>query len=222
MERNSPGQFARIARYVRSGRWDALSGLWVECDVNLPSGESLIRQALHGQRFLSRALGIRATGAWLPDSFGYPGSLPQILRGASMETAYLQKLSTNANRLPHNSFMWEGIDGTQVLAHVPPIRRPPRDLSIADLMHRALAHQDTAQSDRSVLPVGYNDGGGGPTPQMLDQIECVRRFLRSPEVQWDRPHEFFEQVRAEYSQIPAWRGELTLSVIAGVTRVSSR
>ena len=117
-----PELFARIADKVADGQWIPVGGMWVEPDMNLPSGESIVRQIVFGQRFFEQQFGVRCREVWIPDVFGYPAGLPQVFVAGGMDRFVTQKLSWNRqNRFPHSTFWWEGIDGTRVLTHFPPV-----------------------------------------------------------------------------------------------------
>ena len=122
IEERRPELFARITAKVESGQWVPTGGMWVESDMNLPSGESLVRQIVHGQRYFEQHFGRRCTEVWIPDVFGYPAGLPQVFAAGGMKRFVTQKLSWNKqNRFPHHTFWWEGLDGTRVLTHFPPV-----------------------------------------------------------------------------------------------------
>ena len=108
---------------MHAGRWECTGAMWVEPDCNVPSGEALIRQTLHGVRFFQEEFGVRPRTCWLPDVFGYPASLPQILKGWGIDYFYTNKLHWQArNAFPFHLFWWEGNDGTRLLAHIPKLR----------------------------------------------------------------------------------------------------
>ena len=172
----NPDLYGRIRRQVEAGRWVPVGGTWIEPDCNLPSGESLVRQFLHGQRFFEREFGRRCNEFWNPDVFGYNGQLPQIMRGAGIGRFLTQKLSWNRfNPPPHHTFTWQGIDGSQVLAHFPPADTYNATVEVAELRRTARDYKDHDRSGRSLLVFGYGDGGGGPTPEMLETLRRVRR-----------------------------------------------
>ena len=111
-----PGLFARMQEKAAAGQWIPVGGMWVEADMNLPSGESIVRQLVHGQRFFEEHFGRRCREVWIPDVFGYPASLPQVFAASGCTRFVTQKLSWNKeNRFPHSTFWWEGIDGTRIL-----------------------------------------------------------------------------------------------------------
>ncbi|MDF2560948.1 MAG: alpha-mannosidase, partial [Microbacterium sp.] len=120
IKEHRPEVWERVKAAVAAGRFLPLGGMWVESDTVMPTGESLVRQFSHGQRFFEREFGIRSKGVWLPDSFGYSPALPQLMRRAGFEWFFTQKISWNQqNVFPHHSFLWEGIDGSQVFTHFP-------------------------------------------------------------------------------------------------------
>ena len=138
-----PGLFTKLQVRAAAGQLVLVGGTWVEMDGNLPSGESFVRQFLLGQQFFEREFGQKCNVFWLPDTFGYSAQLPQLLKEAGMPFFVTQKLSWNlTNKFPHNTFVWEGISGDQVLAHFPPAGLIFFPISIAFLfsptLHRLL------------------------------------------------------------------------------------
>ena len=116
-----PEVFGRIAEAVKAGQWAPVGGMWVEADGNLPGGEALARQLVHGKRFFMEEFGVETRGVWLPDSFGYTAAYPQLAVLAGNDWFLTQKISWNqTNKFPHHSFWWEGIDGTRIFTHFPP------------------------------------------------------------------------------------------------------
>ena len=121
IEEDDPALFERVRAAIADGRIEAQGGMWVEADANLPSGESLVRQALYGQRYWQSRFRRTMDVCWLPDVFGYNANLPQLLAKAGMTRFMTIKLSWNEhNDFPHRSFVWRGIDGSEVLVHMPP------------------------------------------------------------------------------------------------------
>jgi alpha-mannosidase len=209
VRRNAPEVYARIQARVETGQWVPVGGTWVEPDCNLPSGESLVRQFLLGQRYFDRELGGRQRVFWNPDVFGYNGQLPQIMRGAGIDRFLTQKLSWNRfNRPPHHTFDWEGIDGSRVLAHFPPSDTYNAEAEIAEMRRNARDYRDHAFSRRSLLVFGYGDGGGGPTPAMLETLRRTRDLQGVPRTTITTPAEFFEQLADEAADRPVLVGEL--------------
>ena len=137
LRQDHPGLFARAVRRVAEGRFVPVGGMWVESDAVLPGGEAMIRQFTEGQRFFLEHFGSTSRVGWLPDSFGYSGALPQILRLAGIDWFLTQKISWNrVNRFPHHTLDWVGIDGTAVFTHFPPADTYNGDLTPGELAHR--------------------------------------------------------------------------------------
>ena len=225
VEHDHPELFAAIAEQVSAGRWHPVGGMWVESDMNLPSGESLVRQVAHGQRYFLSRFGRRCTEVWIPDVFGYPGNLPQIVRSGGMDRFVTQKLSWNKqNRFPHHTFVWEGIDGSEVLAHFPPVDTYNAEVTPGELTRALSNFADHAWSDHSLLPYGHGDGGGGPTPEMLRRAGLLADMAELPRLEVEAPQEFFERVEAEARSrpVPRWRGELYFEMHRGTFTSQSR
>ncbi len=207
-----PELFARIVDKVEDGQWIPVGGMWVEPDMNLPSGESIVRQIVHGQRWFEQHLGRRCSEVWIPDVFGYPAGLPQVFAAGGMRRFVTQKLSWNrTNRFPHSTFWWEGIDGTRVLTHFPPVDTYNAEITPAELAYSVGRFAEHEWSSWSLMPFGYGDGGGGPTREMLERLRRVGDLDGMPRVEQGAPEEFFDRVDAEIAggaPVPVWRGEL--------------
>ncbi len=209
IRREQPDLYGRIRAAVEAGNWVPVGGTWIEPDCNLPSGESLARQFLHGQRFFEREFGRRCGEFWNPDVFGYNGQLPQIMRLAGIDRFLTQKLSWNRfTRPPHHTFAWEGIDGSRVLAHFPPADTYNATAEVAELRRNARAHLDHDRSGRSLLVFGLGDGGGGPTPAMLETLRRVGDLEGVPRTRLTSAREFFDALAAEVTDLPVMVGEL--------------
>lgn len=207
-----PAVFERIKRHVAGGQWVPVGGMWVESDMNLPSGESIARQIVHGQRYFEEHFGLRCTEMWIPDVFGYPAGLPQVFAAGGMRRFVTQKLSWNrTNRFPHHTFWWEGLDGTRVLTHFPPVDTYNAEITPAELAHAVDNFAEHAWSDWSLVPFGHGDGGGGPTPLMMERLRRMAELDGMPRLQAGSAAEFFAHVEAEAAAgapVPVWRGEL--------------
>ena len=209
IRRRNPDLYERIRARVESGQWLPVGGTWVEPDCNLPSGESLVRQFLHGQRYFEREFGRRCPEFWNPDVFGYNGQLPQIMRGAGIGRFLTQKLSWNRFNPPaHHTFTWQGIDGSQVLAHFPPAGTYNATAEVAELRRSVRDYKDHDRSHRSLLVFGYGDGGGGPTPDMLETLRRARDLQGLPRTTITTSDAFFTALEADAPDLPAILGEL--------------
>ena len=207
-----PELFARITDKVAAGQWVPVGGMWVEPDMNLPSGESIVRQIVHGQRYFEAHFGMRCREVWIPDVFGYPAGLPQVFAAGGMRRFVTQKLSWNrTNRFPHSTFFWEGIDGTRVLTHFPPVDTYNAEVTPAELARATANFAEHAWSGWSLMPFGYGDGGGGPTREMLERARRLADLDGMPPVELGTVAGFFDHVEGEAARgapVPVWRGEL--------------
>ena len=207
---DAPEIFARVVELVREGRWEVIGGMWVETDLNLPSGESLLRQLVQGQRSFRDWFGVTCSGAFLPDDFGYPGSLPQIVSHGECHWFFTQKLSWNeTNAFPHHTFWWEGIDGTRVFTHFSPVDTYNAILNPSQLRFAERNYKDHAGSSHSLVLYGHGDGGGGPTQTMIDRGRLASDLENVPRVTFGTVAGFFETSEKEYgAAAPRWVGEM--------------
>jgi alpha-mannosidase len=211
IKQDHPELFERVRSAVASGRFVPVGGMWIEPDSNIPSGESLIRQLLEGKRFFMAEFGIEPLDVWLPDSFGYNGAFPQIAKHGGSEYFLTQKISWNdTNVFPHHTFLWEGIDGTQIFTHFPPAATYNSNISGAELHLAESEFRERGKTNTSLLPFGWGNGGGGPTRDMLEAAERTRNLEGSPRVILSSPEKFFQAAIKEYPKPPVWVGELYL------------
>ena len=216
IKEHRPEVWERVKAAVAAGRFLPLGGMWVESDTVMPTGESLVRQFSHGQRFFEREFGIRSKGVWLPDSFGYSPALPQLMRRAGFDWFFTQKISWNQqNVFPHHSFLWEGIDGSQVFTHFPSMDTYNSQLSGMEVAKASRQFKENRLSSRSIAPVGWGDGGGGTTREMTGKAERLRDLEGSAQVVWEHPDVFFDAAKAELPNPAVWVGELYLELHRG-------
>jgi alpha-mannosidase len=208
VEQDDPALFERIRARVQEGRWEIIGGMWVEPDGNLPCGESWARQLLLGQRYFLSKFGSRPRVAWIPDSFGFPGNLPQLLRLSGIDYFFTHKLTWNENNpFPFDLYWWEGLDGSQVLAHsfFNPDRGYNGDVCAKDIGETWRNFKAKPHHDETLLAIGYGDGGGGPTAEMLERAQRLSSFPGLPKVQMGRVEAFYDRVSAK--TLPSWVGE---------------
>ncbi|MGW9171942.1 alpha-mannosidase [Streptomyces decoyicus] len=217
VKEHQPHLWERIKEAVRRGNWAPVGSMWVESDANMPGGEALARQLVHGKRFFLEELGVETEEIWLPDSFGYTAAFPQLARLAGAKWFLTQKLSWNqTDKMPHHTFWWEGIDGTRVFTHFPPVDTYNSRLHAAELAHAERNFADKGRATRSLVPFGWGDGGGGPTREMLERARRIRSLEGSPRVGIEPPARFFEAAHEEYGEAaPVWSGELYLQFHRG-------
>jgi alpha-mannosidase len=212
----NPGLYAKIKQKVKSGQFIPAGGSWVEPDCNLPSGESLVRQFLYGQRFFRKEFGMTCEEFWEPDVFGYSAALPQILRQAGIKNFLTIKLSWNQfNKLPSHTFWWEGIDGSQVLTHFPPADTYNSLADVKEVHYSMTNYKDLDRSREAYLLFGFGDGGGGPTRAMLEQVQRMRDIDGLPRVEMRTPGDFFERLAENGEEFVRWVGELYFELHRG-------
>ncbi|MDO9175217.1 MAG: glycoside hydrolase family 38 C-terminal domain-containing protein, partial [Actinomycetota bacterium] len=226
METQYPALFERIRERVARGQWQPVGGMWVEADMNLPSGESLVRQMVYGQRYFESRFGARCKEVWIPDVFGYPASLPQIFRAGGCDRFVTQKLSWNKqNRFPHSTFQWQGLDGSQVLTHFPPVDTYNATVIGEELVFTEKNFKDHGWSDWSLMPYGHGNGGGGPTREMIERARRFGSLDGAPLVTPTTTDDFFDSIEAEIAAgaaVPVWNGELYFEMHRGTLTSQSK
>jgi alpha-mannosidase len=218
-----PELYSRIREKVRSGQFVPVGGMWVESDTNMPGGEAMARQFVEGKSFFLAEFGVECREAWLPDSFGYSAALPQIVKSAGSRWFLTQKISWNqTNRMPHHTFNWEGIDGTRLFTHFPPVDTYNSELSARELAHAERNYRDHGRGTVSLVPFGYGDGGGGPTREMLAAAARTANLEGSPKVRIGSAESFFQQAEEDYPALPVWVGEMYLELHRGTYTSQAR
>lgn len=235
LKEDVPELYARVKQRVAEGRFEPVGAMWLETDCNLPSGESLVRQILHGTRFLQEEFGMTVQHIWLPDVFGYSAALPQIMRGCNIPVFMTTKISWNQfNRMPCDTFRWRGIDGTEVVTHF--ITAP--DLHSAttyytyngptrprDMTGTWINYRQQAINDHLLYLAGWGDGGGGPTEEQLERVQIMEDLPNFPRVRFGRADAFFTELYEhvwEHPQLPTWVGELYLEYHRGTYTSQAR
>ncbi len=211
-----PKLYDRIKGKVHEGRWEVQGGMWVEPDTNVPSGESLVRQILYGKRFYREEFGVDVKTVWLPDVFGYSGALPQIIRKSQCKYFMTQKLSWNSiNKFPYHTFIWKGIDGSEVLVHMLPEETYNSSVKPTAVVATEENFKEKAVSDNCLMLFGIGNGGGGPGAEHLERIKRVNRFSELPEVKQEKSSDFFDRIAEDISCYKQWAGELYLECHRG-------
>jgi len=216
MKDHYPKIYSEIKRAVKKGQWEPQGGMWVEADCNLISGESMVRQILHGKNFFMDEFSVDVDNLWLPDVFGYSAALPQILKKTGIKYFLTQKISwSQFNDFPHHTFNWRGIDGSEVLTHFPPENTYNSTLETKSLITAQKNFKEKDQIDEFISLFGVGNGGGGPKPE---HIECGLRAqnLESvPQLKFDTAKNFFERLSKYSSKVETWVGELYLELHRG-------
>lgn len=203
---------------VQQSQFFPIGGSWVENDTNIPSGESLARQFFFGQRFFLKNFGLKSAVFWLPDTFGYSSQVPQICQLSGIDKFLTQKLSwNNINSFPHSTFNWAGIDGSQLLTHMPPGNTYTADAHFGDVLRSAKQNKSAEFYGSGLMLYGKGDGGGGPTTEMLEKMRRIRSLYNRngniiPKLQVGTTvDEFYDDILQKTNQghdLPTWCGEL--------------
>ncbi|MFE7389603.1 alpha-mannosidase [Streptomyces sp. NPDC057582] len=213
IKEHRPEVYAKVKKAVADGRFVPSGGMWVESDTNMPGSEAMARQFVHGKRFFLDEFGIENDEAWLPDTFGFAAGLPQIIKAAGSKWLLTQKISwSQTNKFPHHTFQWEGIDGTRIFTHFPPVDTYNCSMKGSEIAHAAKNFKDKGVAQHSLAPSGWGDGGGGTTREMIAKAARMRSLEGSATVTWETPTDFFTKAEAEYPNAPVWVGELYLEL----------
>ena len=239
MREDQPQLFAEIQQRINEKRWEPIGGMWVEADCNISGGESLVRQFLLGRSYFREHFGEGAESPvlWLPDVFGYAWNLPQLIREAGLEYFFTIKIGwSQYNRFPYDSFWWQGLDGTQVLTHFSTTKKM-ESMFAATYNSDATPDQTLGtwtnfqQKDYGapgvtpplLMSYGWGDGGGGPTREMVENIELMGDFPSTPHIHTGRVDDFFCKLDDEVGEnLPVWNGELYLEYHRGTYTTQAR
>ncbi|MBQ8813118.1 MAG: alpha-mannosidase [Lachnospiraceae bacterium] len=222
VKENDPELYAEIKRAIKEGRWEPEGAMWLESDTNLVHGESLIRQILYGKRFMKEEFGVDNKILWLPDVFGYSAALPQILKKSGVSQFFTSKMSWNeTNTMPNDTFIWEGIDGSQVFASM--IKTYVCQLDPKTLYSTWKSYKNKSMTNDTLVTFGYGDGGGGPTYEMLENYERLKAGIPGmPKAKIEKAGAFFDRIEADFRKNsaelmnePRWKGEMYLEMHRG-------
>lgn len=207
-----PDLYKRVKEKVENGQFIPEGAVYIESDTNLPNGESLIQQFVRGKRWFRKELGVDSKMAWLPDTFGFSGALPQIMKGCEVPYFATQKLlrsDPECEQFPYNIFWWEGIDGSKVLSHI--YKKNNAVFTPDALISRWEDDRNQKEKiDGMLFPFGYGDGGGGPTELMLETYLRCKNLEGLPRCQMESPVDFFERIDGENVE-NVYYGELYLA-----------
>jgi len=234
LKEDVPELYARVKQRASEGRFEPVGAMWVEADCNLTSGESLVRQIMHGTRFWQQEFGVTPRHIWLPDVFGYSAALPQIMRGCNLPVFMTTKISWNQfNRMPCDTFRWRGIDGSEVLTHF--VTAPDLysrtfysyngPLRPSDMIGTWTNYRQQEINDRLLYLCGWGDGGGGATEEQLERMQVMADLPDFPQVRAGRAEEYFTELYErvwENPRLPRWVGELYLEYHRGTYTSQAR
>lgn len=229
-----PEIYQQMKKRIKEGRWEADGAMWLEPDCNVPSGESLVRQILYGTRFFDKEFGVKANYLWMPDVFGYSWALPQILRKSGIDMFMTTKLSWNQyNRMPNDTFIWRGIDGSEVYTHFITTPNPNSTDDAVGAVYSGLMEPATVKgiyrnyNNKSLnqdllLAYGHGDGGGGTDREMIETLRRMQMYQipTLPKVETGTAAEYFKELKETLKQAPenevaVWDGELYLEYHRG-------
>lgn len=211
-----PALYEEIKERIREGRWEVQGAMWVEADTNISGGEALIRQVLLGKRFFQEEFGQDIKNLWLPDVFGYTAALPQILKKSGVDYFMTIKLSwSKFNKHPHHTFWWEGLDGSRILAHMPPEGNYNSSAAPRAVVNSEKGFLDKGIGEECLLLFGIGDGGGGPGEEHLERLEREKNLEGLIPVSQGSAQDFFDRIDKEDSLYKTWKGELYLEFHQG-------
>lgn len=231
LKEDHPEIYARVKEKVKEGVWEPEGAMWLEADCNVTSGESLVRQIIHGKRFFEQEFGVDNKILWLPDVFGYSAALPQILKKSDVDYFMTTKIAWNQfNKIPHDTFMWKGIDGTEVLTHFITTTGPGQDreshfttynghIQPDAIMGSWRRYQDKNLNNDVLISFGWGDGGGGATLEMLENGRRLAKGIPgAPKVKMGTSLDYFKRLEEKVKDNPKlakWNGELYLEYHRG-------
>ncbi len=224
VKKDYPELYARIKKRVKEGRWDPAGAFWVEPDLNVPSGESLVRQALYGKRFFRKEFGIDPRVAWTPDTFGYCWALPQIIKRAQIDYFVTSKLrwGNGFTEFPYHYFIWEGTDGSRVRAAMPhDYNNKPFP---KNLVEQWQTFKQKGKVDEFIFPFGWGDGGGGPTASMIEYGKRLGNMAGVPKTKFGRAKDALDRMTTLCPEetMPVWNGELYYEYHRGCQTTQAR
>lgn len=231
--REAPPELCEELRQrIREGRWEVEGAMWVEADCNLISGESMVRQMLYGKRYFKEQFGVDCRVLWLPDVFGYSASMPQILQKSGVDTFVTSKISWNdTDMMPHDTFSWKGIDGSEVFTYFLTAQDKVRGRPISNyttyvgipeprqIMGTWDRYQDKHLNNEVLNTFGYGDGGGGPTAEHIEKIRRMNGGIQGcANARIDTASHFLDTLRDKALHNPRlakWTGDLYLEFHRG-------
>ncbi|MFQ7123756.1 MAG: glycoside hydrolase family 38 C-terminal domain-containing protein [Eisenbergiella sp.] len=225
LKEDHPEIYEQVKERIKEGQWEITGGMWVEPDTNIPSGESLVRQFVYGKRFVREEFGKEMKLVWLPDVFGYSGAFPQIMKKCGMKYFMTTKISWNQyNHFPYDTFMWRGIDGTEIFTH---FITTPEDgswfytynghMDPEEVTGIWKNYKDKDKNDELLIAFGWGDGGGGPTREMLEQSRVMKNIPGIPKVEITSAETYFEKIyqNTDHEKLGKWDGELYFELHRG-------
>ena len=231
LKEDHPKIYEKVKEKIKEGVWEPEGAMWLESDCNVTSGESLVRQIMHGKRFFKDEFNVDSKILWLPDVFGYSAALPQILKKSDVDYFMTTKIAWNQfNKIPHDTFMWKGIDGTEVLTHFITTTGPGQEreshfttynghIQPDAVMGAWRRYQDKNLNNDVLISFGWGDGGGGATLEMLENARRLSKGIPgAPKVKMGTSLDYFKRLEEKVkdnNKLAKWDGELYLEYHRG-------
>lgn len=223
VKEDCPKLYDKVKKAYEADRWELLGAMWVEPDLNLISGESVVRQILYGNSFWKKEFGQTVDFVWAPDTFGYSAALPQIFKKSGINFFATIKMTWNLiNDFPYTNFKWRGIDGSEVLVHMPPEGNYVSEGSARSIQNAKRRMFKNCQFGEALLPFGIGDGGGGPSPSHLEYLRREDNLTGLCPVKQGKMSDFFKRMSKNAEDFPVWDGELYLERHLGVYTSAAR
>lgn len=216
VKQDYPELYEKVSKRVDEGRFELMGSMWVESDTNIPSGESMIRQIMYGNAFYEKEFGKTCNYVWLPDTFGYSGALPQIFKGCGMDAFLTIKISWNKyTKFPYTSFIWRGIDGTEIPTHMPPENCYVSEATPHSLKDASRNMARKGQFGPALMAYGVGDGGGGPSPCHIETLIREKNLRGLPPTKTGTVKDFLVDFLKTADTLPVYNGELYLECHTG-------
>lgn len=223
VKQDYPQLYEKVRGSIADGRWELLGAMWAEPDLNLISGESVVRQILYGNAFWKKEFGQTVRFVWTPDTFGYSAALPQIFKKSGIDFFATIKMSWNLiNDFPYTNFRWRGIDGSEVLVHMPPEGNYLSEGTAKSVRKIKRKLFENGQYGEALLPFGIGDGGGGPSPCHLEYLRREGNLPGLCPITQGKMSEFFDRFAQRAEEFPVWNDELYLERHLGVYTSAAR
>ena len=211
IEDDDPELFAKVKKFIAEGRFEVNGSTWVECDGNLTGSEAFCRQFVRGKRYLRDKFNYESDTFWLPDTFGYSAALPQIMKLSGVPYFLTTKLSWNdTNYFPYETFMWKGIDGSEIPVHFNSIHTWIDEESLSKRVNDI---RNKRESDYALMAYGFGDGGGGPSEEMVSRAIFTEKHCKDYKVEHTTVSDFMKKVSSQ--ELPTYFGELYLELHRG-------
>lgn len=216
IKRNYPALFEKVKEKILEGRYEPNGGVWVECDCNIPTGEAMVRQFVWGQRYTKENFNYLSDSFWLPDTFGYSAALPQIMRKCGIKYFQTTKIAwCDTTKFPHDTFIWKGIDGTEVLAHFNRSHVWPDPKCFLEDVVSDNGIVDKKVTDRRLISYGFGDGGGGPEFEMIEIANRMQDCDGLPKTKHTTVSKFMNELEESINDPSVYTGELYLELHRG-------